>query len=422
MEALGGIVLDVTLSFAYRLAIDKELHLGLIGIDEDLTGFALLAPTHRPGMSVDVKHRLACPITLEHVITLLGRAIALHDALLVDVRNRIQGTQRGAEILEGPECRSRQVGHPGLFLQMPVEETDDVALRPVAFLVTDLDVEARLGVSARMTVASPFGMQEMGEACDGSLLHLAIIGEASAVPTCPNRRRIDIDDVGTEVAATNDRLSLGIELMGVIVERSHQRTDTHRIDDCGEIARPVIFVAEAPKDDARMMTMLSDHVFEHPMSLLLIPFSPYSTTTPGNLFPHEDAKRVAEVEHEVALLVMAQSDEVGTHVLDLLHLLSDLLIGHSGTHSGMVLMAMCTLQEQTATIEEEGPMLAELITAEAEATLDDLLAKSDAKRIERWRIHIPQRRFPDADGLTDAAFIDRLSIGRHDAATDVPDI
>lgn len=38
MEALGGIVLDVTLSFAYRLAIDKELHLGLIGIDEDLTG------------------------------------------------------------------------------------------------------------------------------------------------------------------------------------------------------------------------------------------------------------------------------------------------------------------------------------------------------------------------------------------------
>ena len=132
-----------------------------------------------------------------------------------------------------------------------------------------------------------------------------------------------------------------------------------------------------------MMTMLGDHIFEHPMSLLLILFSPYSTTTPGNLFPHEDAERVAEVEYEVALLVMSQTDEVGAHVLDLLHLLSDLLIGHSGTHSSMVFMAMRALQEQTTTIEEERSMLAELITAEAEATLNDLLATSDAKRIER---------------------------------------
>ena len=171
-----------------------------------------------------------------------------------------------------------------------------------------------------------------------------------------------------------------------------------------------------------MMAMLGDHVFEHPMGLLPIFVTPYSTTTPGNLFPHEDAERVAEVEHKVALLVMAQTNEIGTHVLDLLHLLTDLLIGHGSTHTRVVLMAMGALQEQTATIQQERPVLKELIAAETKRPLDDLLAKGDAGRIELGRIHIPQLRSFDANGLSHTAFIDFLPIGRKDAARDVPDI
>ena len=168
-----------------------------------------------------MEHGLSGPVALEDVVALLGRSVALAHSLLVDVGNRVLGPQRGAEVLEGPEGRTREVGHAKLFLQMPVEEAYGIAFRPVAVAVSGLDVEARLGMSACVAVGTPFCMQEMGIFGDGAFFHFAVVGELPAVPSCPDGGRIDVDDVGTEVAASDDGLASRVEAVGKVVERRH---------------------------------------------------------------------------------------------------------------------------------------------------------------------------------------------------------
>ena len=115
--------------------------------------------------------------------------------------------------------------------------------------------------------------------------------------------------------------------------------------------------------------MLPDHVLQHAMGLRLIGIAAHAPSAPGNLFPHQQPQRVAELQHEVRLLIVSEADEVGTHLLDLLHLAAYLLVGHRGTHASMVFVSMRSLQQQTAPVELERSVRLELECAEAKLSL-----------------------------------------------------
>ena len=268
-------------------------------------------------MAIDVDHRLIAPVALEDVVALFRGAITLLDPLLVHAGNRVFGTERGREVLEDPGGGAGEVGHLLLFLEVPVKQVDHVALGPVSILggaggaslglVSASDFSCSLsggdiakellgflGVTSCIAVPSVLSVEEVGNLLDPLVEGLGVLGVASAVPAGPDAGRVDIDDVLAEITAPDRGFPRGIELMGKVVLRGHEGTDSSLVID-GEVSLPVVFVTKSPKDDGRMVVVLVDHVAEHIAALLLVAFSADATTAPRFLFPSKDAEFIAEI-------------------------------------------------------------------------------------------------------------------------------
>ena len=65
-----------------------------------------------------------------------------------------------------------------------------------------------------------------------TFFHFAIVGELPAVPSSPDRGRIDIGDVGAEVAAAYDGFALWVEPVSEVVERRHQLAYANGVNLC----------------------------------------------------------------------------------------------------------------------------------------------------------------------------------------------
>src|SRR5262249_34446624 len=193
-----------------------------------------------------------------------------------------------------------------------------------------------------------------------------VLGVSAAIPTCPDRRRIHIYDVFTKVAAPDRRHARRVEPMRLVVQLSHEGADLVLVE-FGEVARPVILVAQTPNDHGRMVVVLVDHVAEHSPSLFLVVLASQTTAAPGNLFPDEQAELVAAVEHSAGLLIVAQPDEVRAHLLDQLHLGANQLFAHRRTEQGVVLVAMRSLDQKSRAIESERTVVDKFKRAQSKA-------------------------------------------------------
>ena len=123
-----------------------------------------------------------------------------------------------------------------------------------------------------------------------------------------------------------------------------------------------------------MMAMLANHGGEHTPGLLTVALASQASPAPWYFFPDEQSERVAQIQHQVRLLVMAKSDEIGSHVLDLLQFVACLDFGHGSPYPSMVLMTVSTPEQQSFTIQEERAILAKLKRAQAKLSLDDSTA------------------------------------------------
>ena len=111
---------------------------------------------------------------------------------------------------------------------------------------------------------------------------------------------------------------------------------------------------------------------------------------------------------------MTKADEVGTHLLDLKHLLQNLLVGHGSAHACVVFMAMGSLKEQAMAVEEERTMLTKLKRTESELLHDGLLAIGDSGGVEMWCVNVPKNGFLYHNGLGVVTPIDGLAVRRND--------
>ena len=147
-------------------------------------------------------------------------------------------------------------------------------------------------------------------------------------------------------------------------------------------AGPVVFVAQAPHDHTGVIEVLVDHVGEHEARLVLPFFVAYAGAAPRRFFPNQNAKLVAEIEHQFRLLIMAEADEVRAHRLDQLHLGADERVRLGGREAGMVHVALRAAQQQALAVQLEGSVVNELRVADAETLVHDAIAvgsgKSDA--------------------------------------------
>ena len=216
-------------------------------------------------MTINMYHRLGSPIRLENIITLFRSKVTLDDTFLVHIRNRIFRTYRRREILERPIGSTGQPRHCLLFLQMPVDQADDIAFRPVSIFgctggtsiqgsipVTFIRAFPRLDtfqvgkhifrMAAGMAVTSPLDMQEMFHFLHFFLRDRFIISEHTPIPTGPDRRRINIDNITTELATADSRHTGIVQTMCQIVLLLHKGTDSTFIERT-EIIRPVVFIS-----------------------------------------------------------------------------------------------------------------------------------------------------------------------------------
>ena len=289
-------------------------------------------------------------------------------------------------------------------MQVPVEEVHHVALRPVAvFRHPHLAARCLVGLAhlggplpfrdllqhllrilgepAGVAVAAPLGVKEVWRVGDRLLRGPAILAVAARIPACPDARRIDVDHVFAEVAAADRRLPRRIERVDEAVEFGHEGADRLLVEG-GEVAGPVVLVAEAPEDDRRVVPVLVDQCPEHVTALLPVAFAAKPAAAPGDFLPDEQAQLVAEVEDERCLLVVAEADEVGPHLLDLRHRAADHVVGHGCRDSRVVFVVVGAAEEQPLAIELEGPVRHPLHAPQAESLVHAVLA---VRRGERHR-------------------------------------
>ena len=112
--------------------------------------------------------------------------------------------------------------------------------------------------------------------------------------------------------------------------------------------------------------MLGNHVGQHLPGLVLIGRSAQTTPAPGNLLPDQDAQPVAEVQDDLRLLIMPQANEIDTHRFHEFHLLHHQIFRHGGPESGMVLVPVRPAEQQAPSVQQEGTVIDEGETAEAE--------------------------------------------------------
>ena len=153
---------------------------------------------------------------------------------------------------------------------MPIKEIRHVALRPISVFrhpnfaagttlisfsffrsalpnIDFLDHGFRIFRKAsRMTVTTPLGVEEMINFTNPFISRIFIFSITTRIPTSPNARRINIHNITTEITATNGRHTRWIELMRVVIQLFHKRSDSFLISFLVQhfkISWPIIFVS-----------------------------------------------------------------------------------------------------------------------------------------------------------------------------------
>ena len=115
-----------------------------------------------------------------------------------------------------------------------------------------------------------------------------------------------------------------------------------------------------------MVVVLRDHVAQGAAAHLLEDVVADAAAAPGNLFPHEQAEPVAELEHAARLLVVREADEVCAHVFDELHLLIEQVVGHGRSVAGVIFVAVGSRAIAALSVQLERSMVDEFGVANAE--------------------------------------------------------
>ena len=189
--------------------------------------------------------------------------------------------------------------------------------------------------------------------------------------------------------------------MREVAHFGHEPADGLLID-AGVFAGPVIFIAQAPEDDGRMVDMLVDQVGQHAFGVLLESRVAHPGAAPGSFLPHHQAELVAEIEDEAVLLVVREADEVRSHLANHREFLAHEVIGHRCGSSGVVCMARGAAEEYAGAVELERAVFDELKAADAEAFFYGRCAcgarKCDAAAVEVRRVGGPEARLCDGEG------------------------
>ena len=198
----------------------------------------------------------------------------------------------------------------------------------------------------------------------------------------------------------------------------------------GEVARPVVFISQAPQDDRWMIVMLVNEVAQHVPALLPVPFAPQTAPAPGNFLPDQQAQLVAQIQHQRCLLVVSQPHEIRPHVLDLAERLAHDLVRHGRRDAGMVLVIVGAAQEQPFPVELERAVLDPLDGTHAKPFGDRVLAvtrfEGQRAAVKRGRLGGPALRrgefkrrdfagtVPRGEGLRGAMRLAVLWVGDHE--------
>src|SRR5262252_8456285 len=146
--------------------------------------------------------------------------------------------------------------------------------------------------------------------------------------------------------------------MRLLIQRLHEGTDLLLVE-LGEVARPVILVAKTPDDYRGMIVVLVDHVSQHAFRLPLVALPSQSAAAPWDLLPDQQTQLVAAIEHGARLLIMAQPDEVCSHLFDQRHLFANEILGHRRAEQSVILVALRAPDEESLAIELERAVLEE---------------------------------------------------------------
>ena len=162
----------------------------------------------------------------------------------------------------------------------------------------------------------------------------------------------------------------------------------------GILVRPIILVAQPPQNDGRVVVVLVDHVRQHALRILLKGLAADPRATPRNLFPHHQAKFVAQFEHQPVLLVVGEPDKIRAHIADHPHLFTHLVVAHCCGHAGVVGMPLRAPEQHPLAIQFEGPCSTNSVLADAEALVEAGLAGRGGQgypaAIELWRLRRPE--------------------------------
>ena len=112
--------------------------------------------------------------------------------------------------------------------------------------------------------------------------------------------------------------------------------------------------------------MLGYHIRQHTFRLSAISFIPHTTTAPGNFFPNQNAQFITKIQNDFRLLIMPQTDEIHTHLFHHFHFLYHLFLSHGSSYSCMILVPVCSPQQETLSIQHERALIYKLKRTETE--------------------------------------------------------
>ena len=250
-----------------------------------------------------------------------------------------------------------------------------------------------------MAVSAPFDMDEPLDASAPGSQALLVLVVVASVPTCPNRRRVDIGNIRRKVAAAKRCQPGTVEPMRKIAHLSHESAYFLLIE--GRILiGPIVLIAQAPKNDRGVVVMLIDHVGKHGFRVLLQCLVADAGAAPWRLFPNHQAQLVAQVEHQPILLVVREPDEVCAHLADHPHLFAHQVVAHRGSHACVVRVTMRSAQQYTLAVQLKRPVLEEFDLAYAKALVQMRLSGGTGERnpaaIEARGFRRPELRRWDA--------------------------
>src|SRR6185312_11014713 len=157
-----------------------------------------------------------------------------------------------------------------------------------------------------------------------------------------------------------------IELVRKVAQLRHEGANGFLVH-ARVLGWPVVLITESPEDHAGMIAVLVDGIRQLLAHHLFPVVAADAAAAPRRFLPHQQAKLVAEIEHETVLLIVREADEVRAHRLDELHLFADQIIRQGARVASVVFVPMRATQQQTLTVQLEWAMLDELEVTDAEA-------------------------------------------------------